>query len=64
MGCYAELQNIDYVAVTRAREQITIVGYDQNFDSMKRKIEDCKTNNKPYNKDVAALLSHYTLEKD
>lgn len=63
-GNYAELQNIDYVAVTRAREQITIVGYDQNFDSMKRKIEDCKTNDKPYNKDVAALLSHYTLEKD
>lgn len=63
-GGYAELQNIDYVAVTRAREQITIVGHGQNFGTMKREIEDCKTNNKPYNKDVAALLSHYTLEKD
>lgn len=57
-GEYSELQNIDYVAATRAREQLFIVGYGQDFEEKKSKIEDCKRNKNPYNKDVEALLSH------
>lgn len=61
-GSYAELQNIDYVAATRAREQLTIVAHGQNFREDKEGIEDCKSNNKPYNKDVDALLSHLKID--
>lgn len=57
-GGYAELQNIDYVAVTRAREQLSIISYDQDFEAMHNHIETCKKDNLPYNKDVDALLSH------
>lgn len=61
-GSYAELQNIDYVAATRAREQLTIVAHGQNFREDKESIENCKSNNKPYNKDVDALLSHLKID--
>lgn len=58
-GEYAESQNIHYVAITRAIEQIYIVEYGTSFQKKKDEIQNLKSKNKGYNKDLDILLHRF-----